>query len=105
MFSLSNETLFKQELSDTNWDQLFSSNDINFQYNYFSDTLNEKYDKHFPLKKCKVKPSSVMRPRITGGILKSVKRKNRLYYKQKIKNPTETNIRRYTESIEIASTI
>ena len=37
-----------------------------------------------------------MRPWITGAILKSVKRKNRLY-KQKIKNPTEKNIRRYTE--------
>ena len=93
---MANESLFKEELSKMNWDRLYNSNDTTFQYKYFSDVLNEKYDKNVPVKKFKVIPSNFRRPWITSAILKSIKRKNKLY-KQKIKNPTEKNIRHYTE--------
>ena len=72
---MANESLFKEELSEMNWDRLYNSNDTTFQYKYFSDVLNEKYDKNFPVKKFKVIPSNFRRPWITSAILKSIKRK------------------------------
>ena len=51
------------------------------------------YDKHFPLKKIKLKTKDLKSPWITAGIKKSSKRKQRLYTRflknQNQKNETE----------------
>ena len=94
-FSMAVESLYKEELSDmANWDTLYNSNDS--YYKYFSEILNEKHYKNFPVKKCKVNLSNYRRPWVTSTILKPLKIKKNKLYKQKIKNPTEKNIRRYT---------
>jgi len=52
-----------------------------------TDTISDLYNKHFPLKHLK-------NPWVTPGILRSIRRKNKLY-RIKLKNPTNTNIAKF----------
>ena len=66
------------------------------------------YDKHFPLKKIKLKTKDLKSPWITAGIKKSSKRKQRLYTRflknQNQKNETEyKNYKKVFESIKRSS--
>jgi len=57
--------------------------------------LKTLYDKHFPQKTILIKPSTDNNPWITSGIIKSIKRKNKLY-RAKLKSPTGKNIKSYS---------
>ena len=77
-FSMAFESLYKEELSDmANWDTLYNRNDSD--YKYFSEILNEKHYKNFPVKKCRVNLSNYRRPWVTSAILKPLKIKKISY--------------------------
>ena len=69
---------FKEDLFVFEWSFLYSLNNADDSYNYFSSVFSNLYEFHFPLvqlsrkKKCK-------QPWITQGLLKSINHKNKLY--------------------------
>jgi exonuclease III len=71
---------FKEELAQTSWSVIDTSNDVNVSYDYFLQKLTALYNSHFPLEKrtCNLYRNH-NKPWITGGILKSIKKKHRIY--------------------------
>ena len=72
---------FNSLLADLNWDNLLDIVHTNKAYNKFLDKLQQLYNTAFPLiTKC-VKKKTLSNPWITPGIIKSSKKKQRLYNK------------------------
>ena len=80
-----------ENLSQTDWNSVYTTNDPDMAYNKFIDTYLEKVDKCMPLKTCKFnKFKHKVEPWITKGLLKSLRTKNKLYTKYiKCLSPTE----------------
>ena len=87
---------FRHDLSSHDWSSIYKSNDPNEQYSYLSDVLENLHNKHFPIKTIKINNKTKQNAWITPGILKSIKRKNKLY-RIKIKNPTASNINKFCQ--------
>lgn len=88
VYSKLGEETFMREISLLDWSTLYDSNDPNEQYNYLVDTITGLYNKHFPIKTVRVNSSSLKRPWLTPGILRSIRRKNKLY-RAKLRNPSK----------------
>ena len=75
---------------------LCNSDDVNVSYSNFINKFNELYDKCIPMKKKRIHPkkNKPKLPWITPALLKSIKRKNKLY-RMSIKKPTDKNIEKY----------
>ena len=73
-------------------------------YSRFINTFTELYDTAFPIYKIKVKTKSLLSPWITKGILKSSKRKHKLYDKF-LKRKTYTNETNYKNYKNLFETI
>ena len=85
----------KQKLSNVNWHEVLSNDDVNSDYNKFVDKFNGLYDECVPLRKCTInRKKEPLSPWITKGILKSINKKNSLY-KHYIKNSSETNLHKF----------
>ena len=86
---------FKEDLIAIDWSFLYSLNNADDSYNYFSSVFSNLYEFHFPLvqlsrkKKCK-------KPWITQGLLKSINRKNKLYCIY-IRHKNEANRKKYID--------
>ena len=98
IYSKQAEKGFIDDVSAVDWSSLYDNNDPDWQYNYLMDTINNIYNLHFPIKSCRVKVNSTKTPWITPGILKSIRRKNKLY-RLKIKNPTQKNVAKFRNYI------
>ena len=72
-----------QEFRDilSGWGNLYSISNPNGAYEYFLKVFSRKYDLAFPLKTFSVKRKTLQYPWITKGLLKSSKRKQKLYEK------------------------
>ena len=81
---------FKTILNEANWESLLNINCPNKAYDSFLQSFLSLYDEAFPKVKIKIKTKSFLSPWITKGILKSSKRKKRLYEKF-LKNKTYSN--------------
>ena len=99
--------MFKQKLGNLNWSSIEESNDTSFAYTTFLTTYSKIYNECFPEKTLKQK-SGISKPWISKGLMKSIKRKNKLYkkYLQNRNLLTETKYKifknRLTHSIRIA---
>ena len=90
--SASRAKSYRRELSEFIWSEIYESEDPNFQYSFLINAIKGIYDKHFPLKGVKVNHKTRKNPWITLGILKSIKRKNKLYkIRYKVRNPSPQN--------------
>ena len=65
----------------------------------FLEKFRTRYDKHFPLKKVELKTKDLKSLRITVGIKKSLKRKQRLYTKF-LKNRNQKKMRQNIRTIK-----
>jgi hypothetical protein len=77
------------------WESTYQTNDACEPYNNFHNSLKVAIDKSFPL--LKMKPRAIdyaKSPWMTGGILKSISKKNQLY-KNYLKNPSYRNEIKY----------
>jgi len=79
--SAKNKTEFSRRLSTIDWNHLYSINDVNKAYGYFAKKLKRIYNKSFP--HLTINKHNQNAPWITAGILKSIKRKNKLYHLSK----------------------
>ena len=85
---------FISNLDCTDWRKCKNNEDPNIYYNNFLKKFTDIHNDCFPFKKIKLKSKSI-KPWVTKGILKSIKRKN-LPYKSYIKSPNSTNKKKFT---------
>ena len=104
---INDETIaaFAQNLYESNLNEIESIPNPNDAYSIFLEKFRTMHDKHFPLKKIKLKTKDLKSPWITAGIKKSSKRKQRLHTKflknRNQKNETEyKNYKKLFESIK-----
>ena len=72
---------FRDILSEANWGNLYSISNPNDAYEYFLKVFSGICDLAFPLKTISVKTKTQQNPWMTKGLLKSSKRKQKLYDK------------------------
>ena len=90
-----NITNLQNSLKQTDWSFVYNSNDVNLSYDYFISTITSEIDNHIPLRSIKNRYKQIPRlPWITQSILRSINRKNNLFYKYRC-NPTEKNKKKY----------
>ena len=87
-----NSRLFTDEIKNVCWEGTISCNNPKESFNQFSTLFTASYDKHFPIKRMKVnkKINKYKSPWMTKCVLKSIKRKNKLYSKY-LSDPNKIN--------------
>ena len=78
------------ELSNIDWNFIYSQTDANDAYNDFIHVLSSLFNKHCKFKKVNKSKQNLKSPWMTNSILKSVKTKHKLF-KTYVKNPTDLN--------------
>ena len=93
---------FKETLLNVDWTNVIENTDPNTAYNDFLNIFLLHYDTIFPKKKIQIKTKNLASPWITKGIVKSSKRKQKLYEKfLKRKTPrNEDNYKNYKRLFE-----
>ena len=85
----------KEKLNSINWAEVLVVNDPNTSFNNFMHILTNALNECIPLIKCKPNPKRQLRnPWITKSLLRSINRKNNLYYKYRA-NPTSKSREKY----------
>ena len=91
-----NTDKFKESLIDTDWTPIYNENPST-AFNEFYRILDDKFEEHFPEIPCKIrKDLNPLNPFMTGALLASRKKRNKLAAK-KNKCPTEENINIYKD--------
>ena len=91
---------FREILSEVHWGNLYSISNHNDAYEYFLKVLSGIYNLAFPLKMFSVKRKTLQNPWMTKGILKSSKRKQKLYETfVKKRSPRNENIYKAYKSL------
>ena len=92
IYNKNNSRLFTDEIKNVCWEETISCNNSNESFNQFSTLFTASYDKHFPIKRMKVnkKINKHKSPWMTKCVLKSIKRKNKLYSKY-LSDPNKIN--------------
>ena len=86
---------FRDILSEVDWENLYSISNPNDAYEYFLNVFSGICDLAFPLKTFSVKRKTLQNSWLTKGLLKSSKRKQKLYEKfVKKRSPRNENIYR-----------
>ena len=80
MFTEKNKAAFKTEIENVNWSFVMDTNDAQVAFSLFHKRYCDIFKKHFPKKKIKIKVNSD-KPWITASLKKSIKHKNKLFYK------------------------
>jgi hypothetical protein len=88
--SKTNLIIFQNQLNETVWENFPGYNDPKMAYDSFFNEFTSIYDSSFPLKKIKSSKLNSRKPWVTNGLLKSIKRKNKLYRKY-LSFPTAQN--------------
>ena len=81
----------------TDWTYLYSIDNPNTAFSYFIKKIKKIHNKSFTYKK--IKPSQRNTPWITTGILKSIKRKNKLYLKSKLNPNFKQDYKQYRNTL------
>ena len=86
---------FQQSLNDTDWSYIYKTQDINLSFDYFMDIINLKLNDYIPIQKNTNDYKKTPRlPWISKSLLRSINRKNNLFYRYKSK-PSERSKFKY----------
>ena len=93
---INDETMnnFKNKLNEINWENIKNIECPESAYNLFLQQFSAAYENAFPKVKIKIKIKNLLSPWISKGILKSSKKKQKLYDKY-LKNRTYKNEKNY----------
>ena len=93
---------FNIELNKTNWDHVIQIKNSNEAYESFLTTFLPLYNKFFPKITYEVKTKTLLSPWMTRGLLKSSKKKQKLYekYLKSRTNKNDTNYKAYKHLFE-----
>ena len=90
-----NLTSLQNSLKEIDWSFVYNTTDVNLSYDKFIATITSKIDNHIPMRNIKNRYKRIPKlPWITQSILRSINRKNNLFYKYRC-NPTEKNKKKY----------
>jgi hypothetical protein len=95
---------FKTLLSETDWDLVYQSTDASTAYDVFIKTFSDLYETVFPKYVVEMKRKTIQNPWMTKGLLKSSKRKQRLYEKF-LKKRTFKNEEKYKKFKNLYETV
>ena len=73
-----NISALNEDLANENWHDILEENDVNKAYEHFINKLTHYYDKNVPLVQSKQHKNKIINPWITLGILRSIKKRNKL---------------------------
>jgi hypothetical protein len=82
------------QLSSENWNFVYGCNDVNDCFGMFHDRFLDLYNHNLPAKRSKTKIKTIYKPWITPGIIKSIKKKHKLY-KQSLTSKTAIAVSKY----------
>jgi hypothetical protein len=85
---------FHENLRNIVWSDIPGYNDPQYAYSVFLDKFTNTYNSCFPLKKIKISKHKSRKPWVSKGLLKSIKRKNKLYRKY-MNQPCNSNENNY----------
>ena len=86
-----NLTILPNSLKDIDWSFVYSTQNVDLSFEYFMNTINSELHTHIPLRRVKYNYKRIPKlPWISTSLLRSINRKNNLFYKWKTK-PTELN--------------
>ena len=79
----------------TDWERVYNTDDVNISYSNVCDIFKHVCDKHVPSieKKCPSGRSPKIKPWMTKAILKSIRRKHKLYTKVLSSFHKETDVK------------
>ena len=105
-FNPQNVARLKEALLATDWCGVLLDDDADSSYDKFMNTFMQLYNDIIPLCKCKsgTNNKSPRMPWITRALLKSINKKNKLYYKYKTSKSIESH-RRYSTYRNILTTL
>ena len=92
--SKNNIDKFRQTLKLTNWDEVLLSKEANLAFNIFHNQFTTVFDNICPVKEVKVKSKNVLNPWFDKSLLRSSRKKQKLYNKF-LKNRTLINETKY----------
>ena len=92
--SRNNMQNFKEDLTNVDWNRVYECNNCNEAFNEFMYTVKSLFDKNCPVKKIKVKSRDDVPPWLTKSIIKSCRKKYKLY-KNYIKYKTSSTENKY----------
>ena len=78
-FSEQNFTKLERNLSDLNWNEILSRNDVNELYDNFSNRINQAYCKCFPIKTKFISEKRINKPWINEEIFSKIKQKSEYF--------------------------
>ena len=95
----------KDKLSSTNWSEVLTANDVDTSYNKFMNIFVNSFNECIPLVQCKSNNKRKPRnPWVTKALLRSINRKNNLYYKYRT-NPSDKTRDKYVKYKNILTTL
>ena len=80
IYSAANMNNFHEKLSNTDWSDIHQAPTTQDKYNLFTKIVNDLHENCFPVTKVRTNPTK-SKPWITTTILKSIKKKNKMYKK------------------------
>ena len=90
---------FKNVLNEVNWERIKEYDNVDSAYEVFLSFFSEQYEKAFPKKEIKIKTRNLLSPWMTKGLLKSSKKKQKLY--EKFLKKEHIKITTFTKIIKI----
>ncbi|KAJ8030738.1 hypothetical protein HOLleu_27226 [Holothuria leucospilota] len=72
--------LFKQNLLQESWDNVYTAGDVHESYDNFISIITVLYNDCCPVRKVSIGSKKVSKPWITNGLRNACKRKNQLYF-------------------------
>ena len=101
-FNNNNLKKFKESLLNIDWSNVLRNTDPNSSYNNFLKIFLSHYNTFFPKKKIQIKTKNLASPWITRGLIKSSKRKQKLYEKflKRKSSRNEENYKNYKRLFE-----
>ena len=79
LHSMANKAKFSELLSNTNWDNILDTNDVNTNTEKVIKHVMDLYNDSFPLKTKFISQKRSQNPWITNAVLNSIKNKNKLF--------------------------
>ena len=102
--SLDNIENFKSELEAESWNTILSCDDANIAFKLFTEKLHYYLDRNIPKIQQKGSSKTPRKPWITYGIIKSIRKRNKLY-KISLTDPSVTNITKYKRYRNVLTSI
>ena len=99
IFNQNNKQNFTNEINLINWNDLFTSDDVNINFQTFLSTLQQLYNQCFPIVSKQISEKRLNSPWINQEILNAIKTKNKLYKDFKIGVVPEEQYKQYRNSL------